>query len=274
MVTTWDNHWDKLGDNYTYYPTTMFRGKMNESKLLERAKTIFVRRNKETLLFEKAWIGNVFDLQSKKSRDRIYFKVDIDHEIPCPPKYFNYREGWYIDEEEASGEGGYIAEKGAYREEFPFDLKFFPDLKLTNDWFKFEEYTYYLIRCLGLHTTHRFGPQKQKGTADGFFKINNCAVLYECTLEPYFETSKETQIEDYCDQLKKGIIEYNNKKIRIGHCNKSVWIITRDRMPRLIRQIDGINVREVPVEKIIELYRKRIAKNLDETSFERELQAL
>jgi len=268
MVTNWENHWNNLGDSPTYFTTRMLKGNMNESKLKDDTRTIFIKRNKETRSIENTWIGKVAKISEGIRRDgkeRIYFRVIIKDTISCPDKYSNYSEGWYITEEEMEEK---ISEKSI------FDPSFFTELKMTNDWRKFEEYTYYLIRCLGIHNSHRFGFKKQKGKADGFFKFRNFAVLYDCTLDSRYEESKKIQIENFCDQMKKGIIEYNRKRINISNCNKNIWIITRTKNTRLIKEIDEIDVKEVSIEKIIELYRKRIKEDIDENVFEKELRSI
>lgn len=268
MVTKWDGHWDNLRDNSTYFTPGMLKGNMNESKLKNNTKTIFIKRNKETKSIEDAWVGYVSDINKEmlsSGTERIYFRVIIENKVPFSDKYSHYSEGWYVDEEEA---------EEIISKECVFDPSFFSELKVTNDWRKFEEYTYYLIRCLGVHISYRFGIKKQKGKADGFFKFRNFAVLYDCTLEPDFEKSKNTQIENFCDQMKKGIIEYNRKRIDINKCNKNVWIITRTRNTRLIKVIDEIDIKEVSIEKIIELYRTRIKEDIDENIFEKELQSI
>jgi len=259
MVTNWENHWNNLGDNSTYFTVGMLRGNMNESKFKDNTKTIFIKRNKETQSIENTWIGKVAKISEGTRRDGkkcIYFRVVIEDKIPFPNKYSNYSEGWYVDEEETDEE---------ISKECIFDPSFFTELK---------EYTYYLIRCLGIHNSHRFGFKKQKGKADGFFKFRNFAVLYDCTLDSRYEESKKTQIENFCDQMKKGIIEYNRKRINISNCNKNVWIITRTRNTRLIKEIDEIDVKEVSIGKIIELYRKRIKEDIDENVFEKELRSV
>jgi len=163
MVTHWDNHWDNLRDNSTCFTVGMLRGNMNESKLKDNIKTIFIKRDKITKSIEDAWVGSVINInQGKLKNDKncIYFRVVIEDKMPFPNKYSNYSEGWYVDEEETE-------EK--ISKECIFDPSFFTELKMTTDWRKFEEYTYYLIRCLGIHNSHRFGFKKQKGKADGFF---------------------------------------------------------------------------------------------------------
>ena len=60
----------------------------------------------------------------------------------------------------------------------------------------------------------------------------------------------------------------------ISNCNKNVWIITRIKNTRLIKEIDEIDVKEVSIEEIIELYRKRIKEDIDENIFEKELRSI
>jgi len=103
MATSWVNHWDKLRDNSTYFTVGMLRGNMNESKLKDNTKTIFIKRNKETKSVEDEWVGNVININKgirKDGKKCIYFRVIIEDKMPFPNKYSNYSEGWYVDDEE------------------------------------------------------------------------------------------------------------------------------------------------------------------------------
>jgi hypothetical protein len=268
MVTNWKNHWGNLGDNPTLFTFGMIKWDFRRTKPKENTQTIFIKKNEDTKEVEKAWIGEVYDAYEStyKNKECFRFKVRIKNEISCPSKYTKYSEGWYVDEEEERFD--------VTPQESSFDSTFFSELKSTDKWPRFEELVYYLIRCIGMHISHKFGPKKQRGKPDGFFKFGNFAVLYDCTLERDFEENKRVQMENFCGQMKKGFVEYGDKKITIEDCRKSVWIITRGGSQRLIKQIDGIKIREIPVEKIIELYRKRIREDFDETALEEELQNL
>lgn len=265
MVTNWDGHWDRLRDNSTYYTSRMLKGNLAKRMPVSGTKTIFIKRNRQTREIEKCWEGKIYDLKKDRLNDKdiIRFRVEIEKEISCLSKYISYSEGWWPDEEE-------LVEKIAT--ESICDPKFFSLLKSTFNWQEFEEYIHYLIRSLGIHISHRFGPTKQKGKADGFFKFNNLAVLYDCTLDSNFEESKDTQIDNFCDQLQKGKIEYESKNIGIKQCTKNVWIITRGFKSRIIKEIDEVIVKEVPIDKLIELYRERLEKDIDEKEFEIKLQ--
>lgn len=59
---------------------------------------------------------------------------------------------------------------------------FFGKLIATENWQEFEKYTYYLLKLVGIQTVYNFWGERQAGKADGFFKIGNLAVLYDCTL--------------------------------------------------------------------------------------------
>jgi len=121
---------------------------------------------------------------------------------------------------------------------------------------------------LGIHQIHKY--EKQRGTPDGFFRFGNLAVIYDTTLEGTFEKSKETQINNFCSQLKTGTLTSLNRTIDISRCNKQIWIITRG-TPRTIKRIDDIIVKEVPVSEIVKVYSERIEQPMDETELENKL---
>lgn len=265
MVTHWHNHWDNLRDNSTYFTSGMLKGDMKNSDLIDNTITIFIKKNKDTKKVEKVWSGRAKNFKEgvdKKGRKSIYFTVEIDNIIPCPEKYLTYSEGWYVGRGDI--EGDIVDEK-------KFDPEFFKELLITNNWQIFEEYTYYLIKCLGIHTSCRFGFKEQKGKADGFFKFGNLVVLYDCTLDSDYESSKNIQIKNFCNQLKESTIDYSYKKINIVNCNKNVWIITRNRESKLITLSDDIRIKEVSIERIIGIYRKRFTEELDDHALEQEL---
>jgi hypothetical protein len=68
---------------------------------------------------------------------------------------------------------------------------FFDILPITSDWKEFEKYTYYLLRLLGIPVIHSFLAQDQSGRADGFIKIGNLAIIYDCTRVSARKTSRK-----------------------------------------------------------------------------------
>ena len=258
MVTNWDNHWDKLPEEKTRYRKKMFKGSMCIEKLEDNTSAIFIKRNKGTKKFERAWEGKVTAINP--DGENISFNVNLESEIECPAEYKGYTEGWYLEED-------YEKFKKDYDK---FSPSFFSELKNTSDWSKFEEYVYSLIKCLGISDVYRF-PQPQKGEADGFFLFEKIVVLYDCTLDDNFEDSKKTQIGNFCSQLGKDHIEYRSKKFTISDKKKSVWIITRGKA-RLLKEIDGIKIKEITVSKLIDLYKRRLTSDeYDSETLEREL---
>jgi hypothetical protein len=223
---------------------------MNENKIVDNTPTFFIKLNKETKKLEKSWEGRVYLF--RRERYRIRFKVKIENEIQCPSKYYNYTEGWYVEEDISSGL-------------YP---PFFNILRTTNYHGEFETYTYWLLKLLGIHEIQKF--DEQSGRADGFFKLRNLAVMYDSTLQSDFEKSKMAQVNNYCNELKSGKIEYGNKVTYVVHCQKQVWIITRG-SPRMIKKVDEVAVKEVPIDEIIEIYRERVEENLSEETLESRL---
>lgn len=255
MVTHWANHWDDLPNNETYFTKGMLRRGMTQEKIRNNTHTIFIKKNKQTRKPEKAWEGSIYDCRVEK--DRIYFKVKIDREIPIPSKYMEYPEGWYVE---------------SIEEEILFEAvnypPFFYILNTTNDYNEFEGYTYRLLKLLGIHQI--FSYEKQRGQPDGFFKFGNLTVIYDTTLESAFQKTKETQIKNFANLLKAGNLKYMDRTIDISKCNKQVWIITRGTL-RTLEKIDDITIKEVPISEIIKVYLERLQKAMDETELENRL---
>jgi len=184
----------------------------------------------------------------------------IDQPISCPLKYQNYHEGWYLEEEA-------ICERIDDELEPPF----FKKLILTVKWEEFENYTHLLLKLLGLHNLYMFRAYNQRGRADGFFIFNNLVVLFDMTLECDFESKKEEQIENFCSQLNRGKIEFNNRSFNILNHLNSMDNNAGPNNSRILKNIDTIIVKEVPIAKLFEIYRKRLLDELDEVQFQKEL---
>lgn len=139
---------------------------------------------------------------------------------------------------------------------------FFRLLESPSSGREFEEYTYYLLRLLGVHELFRF--KKQAGEPDGFFEIGNLAVIYDTTLQEDFEVWKRTQIENYCAMLSKGRLELGGVKKDVHLHTKQVWIITRGAASRKLDKINQVVVKEVPVSRLIQVYLDRLVSGVDE----------
>ena len=267
MVTSWENHWNNLSENRTLYTERMLRNGMNISKLKENTETIFIKKNKIDKTVERSWEGKVFGLRRMeyKNKPAVQFNVDIQREIACPEKHSNYSEGWYCEE-------NILVEQEDT--DTVFEPSFFKILNTTNSWKDFEEYTFHLLKLLGLHETYKFHYESQAGKADGFFVFKNLAVLFDATLETNFEKSKETQINNYCEQLRSGILKHGINEFKITGYDKQVWIITKSMASRLIKNVSNISVKEVGISNLIQIYRKRLDENLNEAALEKLLREI
>lgn len=136
---------------------------------------------------------------------------------------------------------------------------FYEKLCSTHQWEEFEQYTYYLLKLLGIQTAYKFLGERQAGKADGFFKFGNFAVLYDCTLDPHhLEEKKKEQIINYCQRLKLGSIELSGNALEeFHHAQKQVWIITRG-VTRTIKQVNEITVKEVSIHDLFTVYQYRL----------------
>jgi hypothetical protein len=96
MVTTWPNHWDRIGNKSSFSYSMLRGGVMDPSRIVDRTPTIFIRIDKETRLPRKCWEGEL--LSYKRTSDKVWFKFRLDREIPCPPKYLGFPNGWFTDD--------------------------------------------------------------------------------------------------------------------------------------------------------------------------------
>lgn len=136
---------------------------------------------------------------------------------------------------------------------------FYEKLLTTHNWEEFEQYTYYLLKLLGIQTAYKFLGERQAGKADGFFKFGNLAVLYDCTLDrDNLEEKKREQMTNYCNRLKLGSIELSGNAIEeFHHHHKQVWLITRGKT-RTIKLVNDIPIKEVAVTDLMTVYQERL----------------
>jgi len=280
MVTNFDKHWDKLGDDETSYPLRMLKGETaSDDIFVENSPTTFVKLSAANHQPEGVWEGSVYGF--RKTTSRIFFKVKIDR-VVTPASQHRLDTGWYVraveDKQVNSSQPVnaplnqlQVAPRTVQSEIRP---AIFDELLQTQDWKKFENFTYYLIKLLGIHNAYRFDPDSQSGKADGFFKFNNLAVLYDCTLRTNYVDLKKIQIENYCKQLDVGVIEAAPKIFEeFHHHQKQVWIITRGKS-RLIEMRNDIAVKEVSVDKLIDLYEFRLRNAFGANQLENELRSI
>jgi hypothetical protein len=267
MITYFKNHWDNITE--TYYTTDLLKG-VQPDELIEKAKTLFIKLSKRNGPPEKAWIGLVYDYDTKREQNKIYFKVKIEREIPLhqlPPEIQALRtSGWYLKEKKLPIETTHDSS---------LDPPFFSELLATNDWKEFEDCVFYLLKLIGINEIVRYDKTEQKGHPDGFFIVKNLAVIYDATTDPNFEKSKDQQIKNYVNMLKNDSIDYqmDNRHYTkiISNRTKQVWIITRG-TSRILHKVEDIKVKEVSISDLIQIYKWRLEENfLDEEELEKEL---
>jgi len=133
----------------------------------------------------------------------------------------------------------------------------------------------YLLKLLGIQNVHHFLGERQAGRADGFLKTGNLAILYDCTLRAgLVEVDKQEQINNYCAQLQRGVIDLaENIKEEFYQHKKQVWIISKG-STRLIKIVNTITVKEVHVADITALYQERLLGNMSQQLLETRLENL
>ncbi len=96
MVTTWLNHWDKIGGKSSFSYSMLRGGVMDPSRIVDRTPTVFIKIDKETRLPRKCWEGEL--VSARWTSDKVLFEFKLQAEIPCPQKYVGFPEGWFTDE--------------------------------------------------------------------------------------------------------------------------------------------------------------------------------
>jgi hypothetical protein len=152
---------------------------------------------------------------------------------------------------------------------------FFSTLSSTHNWKEFEKNTYYLLKLLGISTLYNFLNERQAGKADGFFKLGNLAVIYDCTLDRGdIEQNKSEQINNYCNRLNQGNMQISEMTTEeFYHHHKQVWIITQAKT-RLIKIVNSIEVKEIAVQDIMKIYQERLTSTENDLSLEMRLRNL
>lgn len=244
MITNFPNHWEKI--TKTSY-TTSYISDAVKSDLIER-ETIFVKiESSSNKKIVQMWEGKVFNFTYQDNK--IYFNVDINSEIKNIDKlYIDIKQPFWRFYEEIG------LQSNIESEDCP---AFFEKLLKTRDWRYFEDDTFKLLKLLGINNVFKFA--NQRGEADGFFKFENLAVIYDTTLEDDFENKKKTQMENFCAQLQTGSILINgqNTTQTFHECQKQVWIITRG-STRIISKFNNILIKEINIQDLMNLYTERL----------------
>jgi len=100
-------------------------------------------------------------------------------------------------------------------------------------------------------------------------------VIYDCTLDRKdIEISKREQINNYCNRLKQGSIEISGSTTEeFYNHHKQVWIITQGKTSQ-IKVVNTIEVKEVAVQDIMNLYQERLKTMMSDQALEMRLRNL
>lgn len=248
MITHWNNHW--RNEQITYYSKNLIYNPKNVDLLTisKPVKTLFIKVN-QNFEFERAWEGVVLNLQEKNNR--IQFKVEIQGEVDKSTINdifgdLDLQPGWYI-----------YASEG--RNKLELTPPFFEKILSTTDWKEFENLGFILLKLLGINEIYQFPQENQAGLPDGVFKIRNLIVIFDFTLKKSYLDSKQQQINNYVSLLQKSEIRiYEKKVITLNNSdNRQVWIISRQDNKTIVN-IGDIKVKEISVQTLFEVYKKRL----------------
>lgn len=276
LATDFCGHWEYV--EKTSYPMRMLRVDL---PLQQSALAVFLRY--ERTAHPQGWVGRILPMQAE---GKVFFKFELYREANAPEvaqakrALLGSKRGCYPYPQATQ------AGKPQVRDQLqiPF-LETMLYHQTTPE--EFEKFCYWLLRLLGVHDLYAVKSDSQAGHSDGFFMLGNLAVLYDATLSSNFETHKKQQIENYVHQLWSGAVQVR-KQVRkqdgsveeIDHTfltdrNKQVWILTRGRT----RFISGagkndVEVKEVYVGDLVELFQKRILEGMTLDELEEALRRL
>jgi hypothetical protein len=282
MVTSWESHWDCIAGDKTYYDVTRLTNKDVLNHIQNDTETIFIKRFQGSAV--KAWVGKVNNFV--RIGNKQFFNVKIDKEIAVPTFANDFIQGWYLLSDEqynASINQPVIIRVPNIKTNFIHDttslndlleLPLFEILRTTNNPTEFENLTHLLLKLIGIFNIYKYPQSDQAARPDGFFKFKNLVVLYDCTLRDNYIQKKSDQISRFCDQLLTGSISYQNIQLNVGESLKQVWIITKKPICNLFKEINAVKVKEITIEKIINLYRRRMNEEFSDDDFSVELASI
>lgn len=252
MVTSWKNHWIDI--KTTYYKKEYI--KFDENEITENMPTVFIKVNGNKKI-EHIYEGKISKIE--KSESKIIFEVYLEKEKKIND-YNGYNlptiPGWYkinLNEVKRGNDNDLLS---------PEFSEFFKQIEDTQDWGKFEELVYYLLKLIGITTIYRNPSQRQQGLPDGYFKIGNLIVIYDCTLSEDFENKKATQIDNYIHQIRQSSIKITSRgdteiELNTTNCKKQVWIITK-KQSKKIKSYEDVLVKAISVNSLKNFFVKRL----------------
>lgn len=261
MVTNWELHWDKLSarwNNSTLYTNPVIKDDLANGQWPAEVDTLFIKRTKENA-FEKSWLGKTKNFRKDPNNGKPSIRLEVSDlkEIDCPQEFKQYSIGWHLNKSNLL----IPVKSKTLITQTKLQPNFFSEMASCT-WQSFEEHCFHLLRLLGIHELHKFPQSDNRGKADGFFKFSTLSVLYDATLESDFDIQKETQVDNYVNQLKGDKFKIGNNTYTIKDSIKQVWIITRGSSVRHIRTEDNIKVKEIPYLKLIEVINHRIMNEI------------
>lgn len=144
----------------------------------------------------------------------------------------------------------------------------------------FEDFTFFVLKSLGISEIYAVPKYNAGGRADGIFKVSSVStnghkleVIYDCTLKTtsVWEQEKMTQINNYESQIIRSStnINYNFGSTYSGkivkqtisfneNADKQIWIITKGET-RLIedKQSPDILIKEISIYDLMKLMKER-----------------
>jgi hypothetical protein len=253
VVTTFTNLWD--GKNITSFPSGLVDS-LIEKPYPQNATCLFlqIRSNNDPTILQSA-IGRItwMDWVMENGEWRLYFGVADLQPYLHSTKSKKYKIGLHLNKQH----------KDVRQKLLP---PFLDGILTTSSWKVFEQSCFHLLKSLGIHKIHAVPQEECKGEPDGYFLFNGLCVIYDATLRSEYRPHKEKQIPKYIERFSKGKLHIGGKDYSIKNHKKQIWIITRTEQVKTL-SIDapkGIVIKEIPCQKLIEIYHKHLDETIDE----------
>jgi len=233
---------------------------------MREAVTLFIQKNSDEKP-DEYWIGKSFSFEKKYRGERlssIHFKVREIKPTICPRLFKKHPIGWHRNLQHATANSH-------------LNPPFLEEMATTDDWRLFEKYCHYLLKLLGINNLHMFNRGSNKGKADGQFVYNDdLYVIYDATLRDNFLEVKNAQIVTFAKKLKNSrTISFKERQFALKNMSKQIWIITRGNECKEIAinppASGKIVIKEVPFQKLVQLYYTRFNEEISEAEFCRRL---
>ncbi len=214
---------------------------------------ICIPNNKGTI---ESWTGRCryfkWGVNNFGNERNIQFKITDLKTSDTPQEFTEYKVGWYVN-----------------KPNYPMTHlpHYLSKIQKTNDWWLFEKYCHYLLKLIDVNNIEPVPLHKSnRGKPDGYFITNDLFVWYDATCQNEFMKVKKDQLADYIAKVEELLtFTIAGKPFDLTGMKKQIWIITqRNQKYGTLYTSDLLIAKEVPIQMLIDIYKKRQCEDMNE----------